>query len=315
MLARSGKLRTFRDNAVLGIALCAVGGFMNAGGLVVVSTVVSHVTGHWTNFGKDLGEANWLGAAKFGGYCLSFLCGAIFSTFLIESNRNERLRSIYVRPLLVELAFVTLFAIFGSKLLEWSPGWQAGVVAYLCFTLGLQNAMLSRLTGGAVRGTHLTGITTDLGIEIVRVWFLARQRLHNLRLARGDAFGLGDLLGELRDIATQEPAQRLRLFVYMLTSFVSGAIVGTISFGHFGSLGALPVVVMLAVLDGRELLELRREIAFEAREKDRATGASAPRPLASSSGIVLPEPRAAEATAVAPAPEPVPTPPATTPSP
>ena len=36
----------------------------------------------------------------------------------------------------------------------------------LLFAMGLQNAMVSMISGSVVRTTHLTGIFTDLGIEL-----------------------------------------------------------------------------------------------------------------------------------------------------
>jgi uncharacterized membrane protein YoaK (UPF0700 family) len=302
MLSRSGKLRTFRDNARLGIALCAVGGFVNSGGLIVLGgTVVSHVTGHWTNLSKAVATSEWAVAGRFGLWCGSFLLGAIFSAFLIETHRNERMRSIYVRPLLFELLFVSLFAAFGTKAAAISPGWQTGVIAFMCFSMGLQNAMLSRLTGGTVRGTHLTGITTDLGIEIVRVAMILQARLANVAAAHGDEYGLRHVLSELREVATQEPAQRMRLFLYMLVSFVVGAMLGTLSFTTWGSEGALPVVALLAVFAVEELFELRREIEIERREAGRAGGLTLGK-IVSSANLTLPPPRTLDTTVVAPAP-------------
>lgn len=248
------------------MSLASVGGFLNAGGLIVVGVVVSHVTGHVTNFGRDVGMAKWELAARTGAWLASFLAGSMFSTFLIESNRTERLRSIDVRPLLVVGLFVGLFAIFGSRVSAISPNWQAAVAGWMCFAMGLQNAMISRLTGGQVRGTHMTGVVTDLGIELVRLLFHVRERLHVVRFEQGGRLPLGVAVREVRSAAAGEPSQRVRLLGAMLGSFFVGAILGTLAFLRWDSLGALPAVAAIALLGTRELIELRREIAREKRE-------------------------------------------------
>jgi len=43
------------------------------------------------------------------------------------------------------------------------------LLSFLCAASGLQNAALTSATGATIRITHLTGLTTDLGIGLVRV--------------------------------------------------------------------------------------------------------------------------------------------------
>jgi uncharacterized membrane protein YoaK (UPF0700 family) len=48
--------------------------------------------------------------------------------------------------------------------------------ALLCAAMGMQNSMVTRLSGAVVRTTHLTGVVTDLGIEAAQWvrWMRAR---------------------------------------------------------------------------------------------------------------------------------------------
>lgn len=39
-------------------------------------------------------------------------------------------------------------------------------VALLCFVMGLQNAMITKISKAEIRTTHVTGLVTDIGIEI-----------------------------------------------------------------------------------------------------------------------------------------------------
>jgi uncharacterized membrane protein YoaK (UPF0700 family) len=36
----------------------------------------------------------------------------------------------------------------------------------LCFIMGLQNATVTKISGARIRTTHVTGMITDVGIEL-----------------------------------------------------------------------------------------------------------------------------------------------------
>lgn len=71
----------------------------------------------------------------------------------------------------------------------------------LLFAMGLQNALVSVISGSVVRTTHLTGTFTDLGIDLAQIKFssfAAQKNLFSrirLRLAIVFCFMMGALLG------------------------------------------------------------------------------------------------------------------------
>lgn len=78
-----------------------------------------------------------------------------------------------------------------------------GVVFFLSFTCGVQNGTITTVSRSVIRTTHLTGVTTDLGIGIVR--YLHRKslnieiqnevRANLMRLGIILFFGLGSVVG------------------------------------------------------------------------------------------------------------------------
>jgi uncharacterized membrane protein YoaK (UPF0700 family) len=44
----------------------------------------------------------------------------------------------------------------------------------LCFLMGLQNAIITRISNAVIRTTHVTGIVTDIGIELGKMFFWNR---------------------------------------------------------------------------------------------------------------------------------------------
>jgi uncharacterized membrane protein YoaK (UPF0700 family) len=74
----------------------------------------------------------------------------------------------------------------------------------LLFAMGLQNSLVSKISNSAVRTTHLTGLFTDLGIELSQLFFykeaVQRQRLRRsigLRCGIIAFFFLGCIIGGL----------------------------------------------------------------------------------------------------------------------
>jgi uncharacterized membrane protein YoaK (UPF0700 family) len=100
-------------------------------------------------------------------------------------------------------------------------------VVLLCFIMGLQNAVVSKLSGAVIRTTHMTGIVTDLGIELGKLlyWNASRSDLH----VRADRV-------------------RMKVLAGLLGSFVAGGVCGAFGFQRFGYVFTVPLAVLLAVL-------------------------------------------------------------------
>ncbi|MFX4396989.1 YoaK family protein, partial [Acinetobacter baumannii] len=49
---------------------------------------------------------------------------------------------------------------------QYLPAFAVVAVPLLCFIMGLQNAIITKVSQARIRTTHVTGITTDIGIEL-----------------------------------------------------------------------------------------------------------------------------------------------------
>src|SRR6202041_984187 len=89
--------------------------------------------------------------------------------------------------------------------------------ATLCAAMGVQNSLVTRLSGAVIRTTHLTGVVTDLGIESAR-WF---------RWLRGRASDTCRLKLSFAPTPPERPALvRIGLLGIVAAAFTSGAIAG-----------------------------------------------------------------------------------------
>ena len=120
--------------------------------------------------------------------------------------------------------------------------------------MGLQNALVTKISGAVVRTTHLTGITTDFGIEIVRLCYWYQERAKGLGL-------VGKL--ELLHRCMRDPeAHRAWLHFSIFFSFFFGATVGPLLYLQGGHLTmALPCAVLLILVWTDFMAERRKVVA------------------------------------------------------
>jgi uncharacterized membrane protein YoaK (UPF0700 family) len=170
MLRNEGQHRTDGQNRQLAGALALVAGFVNASGFLLVGTFTSHVTGNVGRMTRDLAVGNGHAALLAAAMITSFFLGAFVASMAIEANFFGRRDHVYGMLLLAEAALLLGFFAIARLLPSTDPHINDAQAAVLCAAMGMQNSLVTRLSGAIVRTTHLTGVVTDLGIEAAR-WF------------------------------------------------------------------------------------------------------------------------------------------------
>jgi uncharacterized membrane protein YoaK (UPF0700 family) len=164
-LSVDGPTRTFRQNMTLAVLLAGVAGAVNGMGFFLLKLHLSHMTGHVASVGESLAGGDRFTARSSVLLLLAFLLGAGTAGGLLDIAEAWR-RGRHVLALAAE----TLVLTGAAAWMTLNPGVQArGPALSLCFAMGLQNAMVTRISGAIVRTTHLTGVLTDLGMELVRL--------------------------------------------------------------------------------------------------------------------------------------------------
>lgn len=184
------------------------GGFINAGGFLATGRFVSHVTGFATLFGADLSSNQIEAALGILSVPLFFLLGAFVAGLLIDRPLYEGKRPHFDWVMGLS-ALCLCVAAGGSLFMFGSFGEYLGLqnnyvlLVLLCLASGLQNAAITSSSGKSVRTTHLTGLTTDLGLGLARIFTfdLKHQRLQSelranyLRMGSIVSFILGSAFG------------------------------------------------------------------------------------------------------------------------
>lgn len=164
MLRHIGRKRNYRHNLRLAVLLCFTAGMVNAAGFVAFSVLTTNVTGHAALLAHKLVTGDLRSARMVGLWLVLFLAGAFFSSFCTgKIGQNKRFG--YVVPIVTEIVILILVGSFGYTF-DQSIIKTEYFAGSLLFAMGMQNALVSTISGYVVRTTHLTGMFTDLGIDL-----------------------------------------------------------------------------------------------------------------------------------------------------
>ena len=195
---RQGKPRSFIHNLRLASMLSFVAGIVNISGVLSITTLTTNLTGHFAFFSEEFVQGNYQTALNYVSYIIAFLFGAFLCSFLVKLVLKIRPEMSHTIPMLLEMAILVSVAFASAKSVI-SDEWTARA---LLFSMGLQNALVTKISQATVRTTHLTGLFTDLGIEISQLFFYRGEveskklwRSIYLRLAIILFFFFGGVLG------------------------------------------------------------------------------------------------------------------------
>lgn len=222
--------RTDRNNRRLGRWLAFIAGAANAGGFLVVGQYTSHMSGIVSALADNLaaGDLNLMVAGLSS--LAAFMTGAATSASLINWGRRRRAHSEYALPLMLEAVLLLVFGLLGSNLENNRFLFVPATVGLLCYVMGLQNAIITKISKAEIRTTHVTGIVTDIGIELGKLFYWNVSEP-----------GQGVL-------PVRADRSRLRLLASLLGMFLIGGLAGALGFKYLGFISTLPLSAMLVVL-------------------------------------------------------------------
>jgi uncharacterized membrane protein YoaK (UPF0700 family) len=195
-----------------GCGLAFGAAFANIGVVLHTGTSVSHLTGDLVRLTVDLLDAApdaLAGLARVALAMFAFFLGASVSGFIVHHPDLD-----FARPYGRTIIAIGVIFLVASWAIPYRP--LAGI-ALAAFGCGLQNALASRYRGIILRTTHLTGLITDLGINLgmrtrghdIPVWKLL------VPVALIASFFLGGLLGAGIYFFTMHDPVRLAGYAYI----------------------------------------------------------------------------------------------------
>ena len=238
MFRHYGKTRTLNHNLKIASLLSFVAGIVNVAGFFAVQRLTTNVTGHFAFFVDEIFRLNfWQGFVYFL-YILFFLLGSFVSSFIVELISHKNDHYIYIIPASIECAILFIIGSFGQSLIIKNPN----TIAFsLLFSMGLQNSLVTTISNATVRTTHLTGLFTDLGIELSQLFFYKEK------------------------IKKDKLMSSIRLRLTIISFFFVGGIVGGILYSKIGlhSLSFAAIVLGLGLIYDNvkfKVIMLRRKL-------------------------------------------------------
>jgi len=226
--------RTPQSDLKLGTVLAFVAGAANAGGFLAVGQYTSHMTGIVSSVADNLVLGQVALAVAGLGALLAFVGGAMTTAWLVNWGMRRQLRSAYGLPLLLEALALLVFGLFGAAIGLITHVFVPLTVVLLCFIMGLQNAVITKISRATIRTTHVTGLVTDLGIELGKLLYL--NHLSGPQPVRANR-------------------QRLRVHGQLVASFLVGGLLGALGFKHLGYISTVPLAALLLLLVMRPALD------------------------------------------------------------
>lgn len=222
MFRHQGKNRTFAHNLRLATLLSMVAGIVNSTGVLSIHTLTTNVTGHFAFFAEEFFKENYQISIVFFVFTIFFFFGAFTSNVLAEIVVRKSPDKSHFLPIALEICILTAVALITYPINN--DTFDVKYTAFaLLFAMGIQNALVTKISQSTVRTTHLTGLFTDLGIEVSQLFFYKKI----------------------------EEKKRLKATIYLrlsiILSFFCGCILGAFSYNYFNIKTLLIAVILLVV--------------------------------------------------------------------
>lgn len=166
MLRQLREKRTLRQNLLLASSTAFVAGMTNVAGVIAFLAFTSNVTGHVATLARHVVDRNFHEILIFFLWLSAFFFGAFVSSFLIWSLRRKSGYLAHAVPVILEIIILLMVAIYGHHFYNETKAEREVIIAGILFSMGLQNSLVSTISGGLIKTSHLSGLFTDFGSEL-----------------------------------------------------------------------------------------------------------------------------------------------------
>jgi uncharacterized membrane protein YoaK (UPF0700 family) len=207
----------------ISIGLAFIGGYADASGFLLASTLTGHLTGNCVLAAVSAASRDWYLTLDRVLAVIVFLAGILLNLIV------NRLFAVRLRRYSLVIAMLMETMLFlGAALLLINQATHELFIVCMCLALGIQNGALNRTKGISVHSTYMTGMVTTLMEKSFDHYSSNRSR-------------------------KEEPSKdsnplAIQILASMWTSFIFGAVTGALMVSLFRSLGLLGIVLTLIVL-------------------------------------------------------------------
>lgn len=232
MLRNYSNSRTHSDNVKLGTLSAFSAGMVNIGSLLLFLSFTSNITGHYAILAAEIVKGNYYQTAVVFSWIFLFFFGSFVSNMFVIHLNHKNSYLAHAFPIVLEIVCLIIVGVYGEYFYRETLIETEMLLALMLFAMGIQNGLTASISNFSIKTTHLTGITTDLGILFSM--FTKEEFRHNKNLR-----------------------ERAALLVYILSSYLVGALVSGLAYSYLGFRIFYLVSLVLVVIIFYDLSKLR----------------------------------------------------------
>lgn len=224
MLRKYSNSRTLKDNIQLGSLTAFSAGMVNVTSVFIFFAFTSNVTGHYAILAQEIAKGNWYQAAVVFLWISLFFFGNFTSNLFIINNTSLRGRYMaHAIPLILEIMCLLFVGIYLEYHYSDTLKETEILVGTMLFAMGLQNGLTASISNSTVKTTHLTGLTTDLGI-------------------------LFSMLTKREYRESEEIKSKTKLLLAIMTSYMTGGVTAGLVYLYVGNFVFYAVSIVLGIV-------------------------------------------------------------------
>jgi uncharacterized membrane protein YoaK (UPF0700 family) len=185
MLKQGKDQRTLKANLMLASSTAFVAGVINVAGVIAFLAFTTNITGHVALLARKVTAKDIEEVITVFTWLFMFFFGAFVSHFMVRSLDQISRYKAHALPIVTEMIILLLIAIYGNHFFDGTDLEREVIIGALLFSMGLQNSLVSTISGGLIKSSHLTGLFTDVGADMAE-WLhpktpkteLVRNRLY-----------------------------------------------------------------------------------------------------------------------------------------
>jgi len=166
MLRRTKDERTLKENLLLASSTAFVSGATNVAGVIAFLAFTTNMTGHFANLAKNVIESNYEQVIIFLIWVVLFFAGAFTANFLVRWRSHKSVYRANALPIIIEMVILLFVAFYGRNYYKETLEEKRLITSAVILAMGLQNGLVSNISGGLIKTSHLTGVFTDLGADV-----------------------------------------------------------------------------------------------------------------------------------------------------
>ncbi|HEY9044736.1 MAG TPA: YoaK family protein [Ohtaekwangia sp.] len=247
MLRRYSNSRNLADNIRLGILTAFTAGMVNVASFLIFLSFSSNVTGYFAIFAAEIGRGDYYQVLVVAGWIGLFFLGSFTSNLIIiHINRNKYIA--HAMPLVLEILCLLGVGVYGQFFYQETLSETEALLSLMLFAMGLQNGLTASISNFAVKTTHLTGATTDLGILLS---MFTKKQFRN----------------------TPELTGKAKLIAAITVSYIAGAVIASLTYQslQFKLFYVVCSLLVIVIVYDAYKLKLQRYLHLTQKKKKETT--------------------------------------------